>query len=319
MFRPQFFKGGFTGLKKYLYTHCDEDAEDDGPSLIKQADAALEDEKRKIRTPMQYENLKGSLGQGQVNSYDGFRLIVQKQVNLNTAVLHTYWVGSQAMEKPFYQYRLILPIDNDRTINVSTDLDMNVEGEVKATVAPNVTVKSNFANGDNAKSISLELELADATSATQIKYTKSTDDQFYLSYMQSIIPQLAIGGSGVYSTKSKDLSTSMGLIYDPAEYTFAVQWDNSLRLLYLKKVNPNRVHLSTDLTVDEAGNGVMSLNAEYMLKQSKIHMGIDSNLVLKSYLEAELSPKVTLQMCAEMQQATNHYRVGAEIRVGGCP
>ncbi|KAJ1399052.1 hypothetical protein B484DRAFT_406454 [Ochromonadaceae sp. CCMP2298] len=53
----------------------------------------------------------------------------------------------------------------------------------------------------------------------------------------------------------------------------------------------------------------MSLNAEYMLKQSKIHMGIDSNLVLKSYLEAELSPKVTLQMCAEMQQATNHYRL----------
>jgi hypothetical protein len=134
--------------------------------------------------------------------------------------------------------------------------------------------------------------------------------------MQSILPQLALGGSGVYSTKSKDLSTSVGLIYDPAEYTLAVQYDNSVRLLYLRKVNPNRVHLSTDLTVDEAGAAAMSLNAEFMLKQSKIHIGVDSNLLLKSYLETSLSPNTQLQLCAEMMQANNHYRFGFGILMG---
>lgn len=42
----------------------------------------------KVKTPMQYENLRGTLMQGSVSSYDGFRMVVQKQVNLNTVVNH---------------------------------------------------------------------------------------------------------------------------------------------------------------------------------------------------------------------------------------
>lgn len=48
------------------------------------------------------------------------------------------------MPQPLYQYRLILPIDDDKMINVATDLDFNIEGEAKYTVAPNMIVKSNF-------------------------------------------------------------------------------------------------------------------------------------------------------------------------------
>jgi hypothetical protein len=53
-----------------------------------QADAAIESEKEKIKTPAQYENLRGTLQQGSVNAFDGFRVVVQKQVNLNTVVSH---------------------------------------------------------------------------------------------------------------------------------------------------------------------------------------------------------------------------------------
>ena len=45
-------------------------------------------DKIKSKTPMQFENLKNTLNQGNVNVYDGFRVIVQKQVNLNTVVSH---------------------------------------------------------------------------------------------------------------------------------------------------------------------------------------------------------------------------------------
>ena len=52
-----------------------------------QADAAF-DNARRVKTPMQYENLRNSLQAGSVNTYDGFRFIVQKQINLNTVVSH---------------------------------------------------------------------------------------------------------------------------------------------------------------------------------------------------------------------------------------
>ena len=57
----------------------------------------------------------------------------------------------------------------------------------------------------------------------------------------------------------------------------------------------------------------MAVNAEFMLKQSKIHMGIDSNLLLKSYLETSISPTTQLQFGAEMLQHANHYRFGFGI------
>jgi hypothetical protein len=86
-----------------------------------------------------------------------------------------------------------------------------------------------------------------------------------------------------------------------------------LKVLYLKKVNPNRVHVSTELTVDAEGNAVTGVSAEFMLKQSKLHMGIDSNLLLKSYLETNLNPTTQLQLCAEVMQAANHYKFGVGI------
>lgn len=70
-----------------VVSYCDEEA--DTPSLIKEADEKIEDEKVKISAPFQYENLKGVMGQGSVNTFDGFRMTVQKPVNLNTLVVHT--------------------------------------------------------------------------------------------------------------------------------------------------------------------------------------------------------------------------------------
>ena len=46
---------------------------------------------------------------------------------------------------PLYQYRIVLPVDDDKAVNVATDLDFNVEGEVKWGITPNLLLKSNFA------------------------------------------------------------------------------------------------------------------------------------------------------------------------------
>ncbi len=83
-----------------------------------------------------------TLSQGSVNSYDGFRLIVQKQLNLNAAVSHFYWIGSQVAGN-IYQYRVVLPFD-DKVINVATDADFNIEGELKFPVVNGIDGKTNF-------------------------------------------------------------------------------------------------------------------------------------------------------------------------------
>ena len=77
-------KIGKAFLKKLPVVNCD----DDSRSLVQQADAAIESHKAKIKVPMQYENVKNVVSQGSVNTFDGCRVSVQKQLNLDTVVSH---------------------------------------------------------------------------------------------------------------------------------------------------------------------------------------------------------------------------------------
>lgn len=85
----------------------------------------------------------------------------------------------------------------------------------------------------------------------------------------------------------------------------------------MRKVNPNRVHLMTDLTIDEAGNSIMSCSAEYFLKQSKLHFGVDSNFQIKSLLETSLNKDMQLQLSADVNQIKNSYRFGFGLVISG--
>jgi hypothetical protein len=83
----------------------------------------------------------------------------------------------------------------------------------------------------------------------------------------------------------------------------------------MKRVNPSRVHLSADLHVDAESNSTMTFGAEYQLKQSKLQMSIDSNMLLKSYLETQVGAGVTMQFCAEMLQSKDHYKFGYGLQM----
>lgn len=51
-------------------------------------------------------------------------------------------MGAQQVP-PIYQYRIVLPFD-DKVLNVATDLDFNISGDVKLPINSNITAKSNF-------------------------------------------------------------------------------------------------------------------------------------------------------------------------------
>ena len=113
-------------------------------TLVEQADAAIEAKKLKIKTPMQFSDLKNTLSQGQIGFYEGFRLATQKQINLNTVVSHFYWVGAQGIP-PIYQYRIILHDTKGETMfNCGSDVDFNIDGEFKAPLLDDIGLKVNF-------------------------------------------------------------------------------------------------------------------------------------------------------------------------------
>lgn len=313
-------------FQRKLFTHC-EDSQDDGEgdgylTSISDADQFIE-EGKKSRPPMQFANVRGTIGQGAVDSYEGFRFILQKQINLNTVVSHFYWLGSTQIGAPIYQYRLILPIDDNLVAQIATDLDFNIEGDVKAQIenpfVKNLGTTMKFAIQEQKKSFGIGMDFnLDDKSSTALHYNADEGATVTLGHMQGITKELSLGGQGQYDMEGKQFVTSIGGVYDTEHHMFAGLWENcslggslkNVKLLYLRRVNPNRVNMTTDLVVDSEGGSLASVGVEYQLQQSKIQMSIDSNMEIKSTLETTIGPRLQMQFSAEMAHMKNVYRFG---------
>ncbi len=60
----------------------------------------------------------------------------------------------------------------------------------------------------------------------------------------------------------------------------------------------------------------MNVGASYQLKQSRIQMSVDSDLVIKSFLETQINPGLNMQLCSEMHHATESYKFGFGVNFG---
>lgn len=107
---------------------------------------------------------------------------------------------------------------------MATDMDFNLEGEVKATLIPNVSAKTSFSLGGEQKSLNIDVDVTDVSSAAQFQYSSGGGNTVGMSYMQSLTPSLALGGIGQYTSKMKVLQLGAGAIYDHGEHLLAAQY-----------------------------------------------------------------------------------------------
>ncbi len=239
---------------------------------------------------------------------------------------------------------------------MSTDCDINVEGEIKWPLFPKVGGKLNFTVSsplldyfehnqlnDQQKSGSAEVHYSGDNWTGHFSLGRSPGWIASCSYIQAITPALSLGGFARYDITKDSLAPAFAGVYDEGENMLAAKYDNSVsclctfcsnvwhqfHVLYLRRVNPNRVNISTDLVVGEDLSTTvrnsflsclfnqMTLYAEYILKQSKLNFSVDSNLFLKSMLETTITPGTSLQFSAEILHAKDHYRFGYGITMGG--
>lgn len=60
----------------------------------------------------------------------------------------------------------------------------------------------------------------------------------------------------------------------------------------------------------------MSVGAEYMYKQGRIHMSLDSNLTVRSSLDTNVSPGMNLQLVTELSQLNQQAKFGTSLMMG---
>lgn len=308
------FVAGSYGLSRN-HALNDDQIESNVPSLIQQADDAVQENYMKIKTPPQYDQLKQIIGNNGTQTFDGFRCIVQKQINLNTTVSHFYWLGSQNVPA-LYKYYLILH-EEDKMISVNTDMDLNMDGEIKCPLAPSLNAKFNFMLSDQAKTGSVHVDYAGDNYAIQMEASRAPGTTLAVGYTQAVTPNISMGGSGKWNLPKGLVNSSYGGMFDDGEHVVCAVWDSQMQVMYLRRVNKNRVHLSSQLLVDEAMKAQASMCAEFILKQSKLNFAVDSDLMIKSSMETSVMAGMNLQVAAEMQHLNSHYRFGYGMMIGG--
>lgn len=297
--------------------HCEEEHK---PTILEAADLELQNEIRKIRPPPAFDDFANIVSQGSVHTFDGMRLQVQKQVNLNSMVSHFYWLGSQAVGQPIYQYSLILVDDQDKFLKVSTDGDFNIENEGKFVLGCEGKLVGKFnvvISDQQGKKLDLETAFTGNNWIGQLLFGRP-GNSVGLTYVQSITPNVSLGGKCLFEPDLGTISNEFCGMYDDGEHMVVgtKNADASMKLSYRRTVNPNRVLLTTDVAFDKDMNSTMGVSAQYVLKQSTLNFGVDSNLLIKSMLNSEIQPGIALQMCGEVQQAGGHYRFGFGLTMG---
>lgn len=124
---------------------------------------------------------------------------------------------------------MILPFD-DRIINVATDANFNIEGEIKTPLTKSVSAKSNFQVGEHSNMINVDIDWSGTSHTAQAQFLKQSaaSSALMLSYMQALTPSLSVGGMAQYQTDKGTLTTAYGGVYDKGENLLAAQWDTNV-------------------------------------------------------------------------------------------
>ena len=135
-----------------------------------------------------------------MNTHEGLRVSVSKGINLGTQVSHMYCFGGP--QPPVYQYRVVL-VQDDRVMNAATDLDFNqvtldAHGAVTVPFAQSAGVKLEAVSVAQHKvhNLVMRAHAQGETSSTQLTVSRlsAEGDRLALSHMQSLSPQVALGG-----------------------------------------------------------------------------------------------------------------------------
>ena len=135
--------------------------------------------------------------------------------------------SSQTQNQPYYNYTLILPMDEkqEKSLRIRSDLDFNVDAEASYPIKDGVLVKSSAQLSDNGNALVLAVDLNDDNSTTQVECNMSTQTSLGLNFMQALTPQLSLGGSNTYVLGKESMKSTVAGSYEDDGHLLAATYE----------------------------------------------------------------------------------------------
>lgn len=259
-----------------------------------------------------------------LDTYDGFRCDISKQLSPYMVAIHNFWLGTNMMQdgrKSTYAFVCQVADENGLLMARVDPGRGSVDGRVHSAVLGGLAMgklqlgMSTEGQQDQALA---ELDFGGQTWSGNMKYGSMGGGMAYgCNYFQTVTPRLAMGGEGMYLGVNNTLMSNYTLKYTlpaktgeedlpsatqssdgaipPESAGSSTLWasfnsmSSQATLSYRRVVTPNRVTLGACLDFSPFTlESQVLVGAEFKLNRSKLNFCVDGTLHMQSTLETKL-------------------------------
>eukprot|EP00898_Chlorokybus_atmophyticus_P006067 jgi/Chlat1/6461/Chrsp45S05973 len=142
---------------------------------------------------------------------------------------------------------------------------------------------------------------------------------FYgLNYIQSVTPNLALGGEAFYLSQQRKSGVGFAGRYATENMVATAQVASTglVSLSYVRRLG-DKVALASDFLYNwNSREATASIGYDYMLRQARLRGRIDQNLVVSAYIEERLNVGVNFVISGEVDHIKKDYRFGLGMVIG---
>jgi mitochondrial import receptor subunit TOM40 len=283
-----------------------------------------------------------------LDTFDGMRFDVSKQLSPFMAVVHSFWLGTSMIPDGRNKtYAFISQLATEQGLLFArVDFDRgSVDGRIHCPLLGGLCMgklQLGLTKGDGQQDQCLaEVDFGGNTWTGNLKYGSVAGGLvFGCNYFQSITPHIALGGEGMYvsanqsllgnytlkvnvPTKSSENETLTTGNSESSNSIMCFNFNSSQGLLtmnYKRIVTPNRVTLGAEMSCSPFSlDSQVLVGAEFKLTRSKVSLCVDGEGRIQSVVEAKLGmgSAPTIQFSGELDHPKNVLRFGYGINIEG--
>jgi mitochondrial import receptor subunit TOM40 len=286
-----------------------------------------------------------------LDTYDGFRCDINKQLSPHMAVVHSFWLGTNLPDGRKRTYSWLTQVaDNDSLYMARLDPEKgSIDGRIHKSILGGLAMfklqLGLSAEGQTDQALA-DVDFGGMSWTGNLKYGSMGGGLIYgCNYYQSITPKLSMGGEGMYISANNNLLSNYTVKYSfpapagedesgtggtaapgdssPAS-TICANFNSAqsmLALNYKRVVTPNRVTLGAELACNPMTlESQVVLGAEFKWSRSKLQLAIDGSAKMQSVFEAKLGKEPgqpSLTLCAELDHLKDEMRFGYGLSMDG--
>jgi mitochondrial import receptor subunit TOM40 len=280
-----------------------------------------------------------------LDTHDGFRCDINKQLSPYMAVVHSFWLGTTMIPDGRSKTYSFLTQVADETGLLMARVDPergSVDGRIhKALLGGAAMAKVQLgvsAEGQNDQLLA-EIDFGGQTWTGNVKYGSMGGGLVYgMNYFQSLTPSLAVGAEGMYLAANQSLLSNYTVKYSKAAMhaeeekvsmdtpsTLVANYNMGQHMLtmnYKRVITPNRVTVGAELQCAPlvSTESQVSVGAEFKLTRSRMQICVDGSGKIQSTLESKLGAapgSPSLNFSAELDHSKEVMRFGYGLNIEG--